>query len=171
MSRELLTWIEVKNEEGEWHTLKLFNNKGKDITDNFLFFNYAKEKLCTDRGLLDILRGFPPNCSNEIMELFKECGTEDDFYTFEAYERETTWYDWCELMALSRTPEAEEIDWEAAEEIEVDEFDNISLPRVNYVKEVVERISLLLEMNDIYSYNIVPGDVRIVCHLSLQTWG
>lgn len=166
MSRELSTWVEAKNEKDEWHTLKLINNAGKDITDNFLFFNYAKEKLCSRNGLSDMLRGFPPDCSNEIMELFKDCGKGGDLYSFEAYERETTWYDWFELKALARTPEAEEIDWDALEEMDGTVTSGEDVPRVNYVKDVVERISLLLEMNDIYSYNIVPGDVRIVCHLS-----
>lgn len=166
MSRELITWVEVKNEKDEWHTLKLFNELEEDVTDRFLFFNYAKEKLCTREGLTWGLRGFPPNCSSDIMNSFKDCGMGNDLYSFDAYTSNTTWYDWCELEALSRTPEAWEIDWYAAEEMDVDELNTAELPKVNHIKEVVERVELLMEMNGIYTYNVKPGDVRIVCHLS-----
>lgn len=166
MSRELITWVEAKNEKGEWHTLKLFNELEEDVTDRFLFFNYAREKLCTSEGLTEYLRGFPPDCSNDIMKTFKECGTENDIYSFEAYERATTWYDWCELNALSRTPEAWEVDWYAAEEMDDEVLDTEMLPKINNVEEVVKRIELLMEMNGIYSYNVTPGEVRIVCFLS-----
>lgn len=168
MSRELITWVEAKNEKDEWYLLQLFNGYKRDITDEFLFFNYAKEKLCTDgeEGLMDNLRGFPPKCSKEIMDTFTNCGADDDIYSFEAYKREATWYDWCELKALSRTPEAEEIDWYAVDEMSENEIDVSNLPTVNRIKEVVERIELLMEMNGINSYNVKPGEVRVVCFLS-----
>ena len=166
MSRELITWVEVKNEKGEWHTLKLFNELKEDVTDRFLFFNYAKEKLCTTEGLTDYLRGFPSDCSNDIMNSFKDCGTENDIYSFEAYNRATTWYDWCELQALSRTPEAWEVDWYAVDETDDEVLKTETLPKINNVEEVVKRIELLMEMNGIYSYNVTPGEVRIVCFLS-----
>lgn len=164
MSRELILWVEAKDKEtNEWNLLKLYNREHKDVTDDFLYLNCARDKMIgsDDDALLSYPRGFPKDCSKEIIERFD---SEDGLFTLEQYNSCATWYDWCELKALSRTPDAFEIDWFAVEEMSEDiSFEDY--PKVNYVSKVVERISLLLDMHGC-RYSVLPGEVRVVCFLS-----
>lgn len=151
MSRELVMYVERKVDNNKYELLRVFNGENKDVTDTFLWLNSARDILVGNHNILDgYMRGMPKFPTEEVAKWG------------EVDHDAITWYDWCELILLARLPEANEIEWEEVEEdMRPEEY-----PRYNYLKNVVSRISILLELNDIYSFNVMPGEIRVVCCLS-----
>lgn len=152
MSRDLVTYVEVYDAKNNvWKELNLFTNDGKRVD---LFDNEARDIILNndDENIVGYLRGLPTGFTK--------------YDEWEDYDSYCTYFDWCELQALARTPEAEVIDWDKMEE-EPEKYENVTrekYPRYNALKNYVDTIFLLL--NAYGHYYMKPGEARVVCCLS-----
>lgn len=145
--------------KGVWKSLKLYvkkeNESGEEVLEPSNYFleyrNYelfdklAGARTCfSDSDSLVPPRGYPRDYDGEL--------TEDAEWL-----HSKTWYDYIELKALARTPEAYVTKYNFDEE---DEEGNPVEEKVNVVQPWVDNIDILLDMYFVYPQQ--PGDVRIV---------
>lgn len=149
MSMELVTHVLYKQEDGTYKELKIFNDKGEDKTKDILWCPCARTKLIDEEDAFDAYRGFFDKAPQELRDYWYV--DSDDFGFYRA-----TWYDWCELKALVRTPEALEDNWSnKAEEI----------VQVNFVEKIIPKIFTVLSCYNL-EYKNIPGEVIILCILA-----
>lgn len=140
MSAELIVYVEHKTDNG-WENVNIYDKDGEDVTWR-MFDNVAIDALFDSDDSIVYRRGLPENISDKMEEDWRE------------YESLCTYFDWCELKALSRTPEAVLTDWDGNE-----------YSKYNALDGLVRSINLLLECNGIYCSK--PYEVRVICCLSI----
>lgn len=148
MSRDLMVYV-VDNKTNS--VLNLYNDKQKVVTD-FLFDNGPMRLLIEDRDDEAFVynRGLPENCPENIKEDWEE------------YDSVCSWYDYCELAALSRTPEANLKNWDAMEESNWEP----GMPYITYnpMPDFMKSVDLILAAYG--KYYTKPGEITIICCLS-----
>lgn len=153
MSRDLAVYVNYED------TLLKINSLLKGEVTEYLWDNEPLDFIFGGYGNSPEipLRGLPDNCPYEVLEMWKDY----------ANSGLCTWFDFCELSALSRTPEAMLINWDEIEDSGIDIYNTPKneWPRYNALKRFVERVELLLELNGIYYPK--PGEVTVICCLSV----
>lgn len=147
MSRDLVVYV-VDNTTNK--VMKLFNDKDEDVTMD-LFDNGPMSLLCWDSSeeAFEYYRGFPTNCPEEILEIWGN-------------ESCVTYYDYCELRALARTPEANLKDWDAMEESGWQTGD----PYITHNLMPVFMAKVNMICAAYHKHFIKPGEVYIICAVS-----
>lgn len=126
-------------DDNNWNELNFYNKGGEKLD---IFDNSFRDILLGENNI-STHRGFPNDFNRDKIE------------DYELYIHTSTWYDYCELLALSNTP---------YHEYDIEEQCNCMLNlKANPLKELVSVINAMLEAYEIYFPK--PGDVRIVCYV------
>lgn len=150
MSRDLIIRVIDNTTQEE---LRLFNSKDEDITWR-IFDNGPMSLLCPlmtgeDESFEDYYRGLPPNCPEDLAKEYEDISS-------------VTYYDYCELAALARTPEANLCDWHAMEEADW----KPGQPKITYnpMPDFMAKVRLICDAYE--KYFIKPGEIYIICEVS-----
>lgn len=162
MGADFVAYVEKKTDGIAYDTVDIYGMDEMPVTQQL--WNNTPIDVIFGEGMrsegIVPRRPLPSNCSEEV-------DNDWGIYADMDYSSIVTWFDYFELKALARTPEAELYNWDEIEEkhIAIDVIPKENWPKYNGLEDFVEKIDLLLRLNSIYPKE--PGDIRIICCLSV----